>query len=389
MTPSLSSPGTWFWPLATLAAVSLHFWFPETPTGITHDTYSPTAEGQKAFFRLVAAQPDNIVVWRNRRPLTLVLAELDGEDNLCILGPERPPSSEEWSALIDWVRQGGSLLYACRGDKEQDIPWLKVKYVPSPPEEDALEPKTHLLPAQQLAWWTDGKLEARNAAPLVEYDGTVQAVRVNYGNGRAVIVASALPFSNQLMSYGDNSALAIRLLESAGPLDFVTFDESLNSSGSAKVVGILFDPLLRPITIQIVIVTMLFGWRHSRRFGPPTRSDVTARQNIVEHTDMVGNWYWKSRDGHSVLKAYLRQLTSLLKLKTFKGNEDRVLEPIARRSGRDTATLRKELQQAYQAVRFKRVERRSAAKIIRRLAVIRRDATVRVKGDRGSRGIEG
>jgi hypothetical protein len=365
---------SWAWPLAALVAVSLHLWFPETPTGSRHDSYSAAADGHKAFYRLVAQQPANQRLTRNRVPLASLVSALPPDATLCILGPERPPAADEWSALVDWIRNGGSLLYAFRGDKRLELPWLKVTYRPEAPPGDRLEPTTRLVDSSQLAWWSDGRLDAPNGLPLVFSDDTLQAAVVDYGFGRAVFVASPLPFSNQLLTYGDNSVLAVRLLEAAGPLTFVTFDESLNSTGTAKVVGILFDPLLRPITIQVAILAVLYGWWQSRRFGPLTPSAVTPRQNIVEHTDMVGNWYWKSRDGRGVLKAYLRQLTAELRWKSFKGKEDLLLEPIARRSGRDVAALRKDLQQAFAAVRSNRVERRTAARLIRRMALIRRAA---------------
>ncbi len=322
---------TWFWPVAVLAAVSLHFWFPEWSTGAGHDSYSATAEGQKVFYRLVARHPGNLFVARNRRPLTIAMPNTAVDELVCLLGPERPPTTEEWSAISDWVRSGGRLLYAFQGDDPQEIPWLRVKYTPGRPERDDLEPVTDLVSSQETAWWTDGRLEAPAAITLVRYDDTIQAASIPFGNGNVVVVATPLPFSNQALTYGENSVLAIRLLETAGLPEFVMFDESLNNSGTAKIVGILFDPLLRPLTIQILIVTLLFGWWHSRRFGSLTQSAVSPRQNIVEHTDMVGNLYWKSRDGHAVLKSYLRQLASQLKLKAFKGKEDRVLEPIARR----------------------------------------------------------
>lgn len=371
-----SSPSLWLWPLATLAVVSLHFWFPETSTGTAHDSYSATALGQKAFYRLVAEHPMNLAISRNRRPLTALLDVLPTEVTVCLIGPERQPTTDEWLAIMDWVRQGGTILYTFQGDKEQEISWLKVKYVPYRANEDLLVPKTTLVTSAKLAWWTDGKLEAPRHSPLVELDSTVQAVQIHYGLGRAVVVASPLPFSNQLLTYGDNSVLALRLLETAGAPEFVTFDESLNSSGKAKTVGILFDPLLRPVTIQILILTVLFGWWHYRRFGPLTPSAVSPRQNIVEHTDMVGNWHWKSQNGRAVLKAYLRQLTLLLKLKTFRGNEDRVLEPIARRSRRKVEDIRADLRHAFQAAKTPRVDRRLAARLIRQLALIRQAAQV-------------
>jgi hypothetical protein len=145
MTLPISPLRSWFWPVMTLAAISLHFWFPETSTGSAHDSYSPTALGQKAFYRLVADHPANLSVTRNRRPLTVALNTLPTEGVLCLLGPERFPTSEEWSALIDWVRNGGSLVFAFGGTKPQEIPWLNVKYIPTPATNDALEPSTHLV----------------------------------------------------------------------------------------------------------------------------------------------------------------------------------------------------------------------------------------------------
>lgn len=370
----LRSPGLWFWSLATLAAVSLHFWFPEQATQTGHDSYSVTADGTKAFYRLIAGHPLNIAISRNRRPLTAFLDALPPEITLCVLGPERSPTADESLALMEWVQQGGALVYAFRGDKPQELSWLKVKYTPFQPLEESLTPQTLLTPSDKLAWWTDGKLEVASGQTLVENDGTLQAVRIPYRSGQVVVVASVLPFSNQLLTYGDNGVLAMRLLESAGSPEFVTFDESLNSSGKAQVVGILFDPLIRPITIQILLLMLLFGWRGMRRFGPLEANAVSPRQNIVEHTDMVGSLHWKSQNGRSVLRAYLRQLSFLLNLKAFRGNEERVLEPIARRSHRPVDELRKELKAAYHATRSAHVDRRDAARLIRRLALIRRAA---------------
>ncbi len=364
------------WPAAALAVISLHFWFPVSTSGLAHDTYSPSAEGHKAFYRLVAQQPESLAVSRNHKPLAAVLSSLPIGQTLCILSPERVPNAEEWSELAEWIRHGGVLLYSFRGDQPQDIPWLNVKYVPDASTHDSSKPQTALVKSEVLLWWSDGRLETSLGTPLVKHHDTLQAAKVPYGNGVAVFLAGSQPFSNQALTYGDNSVLALRLLDAGGMPEFVVFDESLNDSGTPKTVGILFDPILRPVTIQILILTVLFGWWRSRRFGPLTPSAVSARQNIVEHTDMVGNWYWKSQDGAAALKAYLRELSSRLRLKTFRGTEDRVLEPIARRGGRETADVRHDLQQAFQAVRKQRLDRRQAARLIRRLSLIRRDSQV-------------
>ena len=154
-------------------------------------------------------------------------------------------------------------------------------------------------------------------------------------------------------------------------------DESLNVSGTPKVVGLLLNPLFKPLTVQLLIGLVIFGWWRSRRFGPLASETVKARHNIVDHTDSVGALHFKSRDGSSALRSYMRQFFSELKLKSFKGREDRVIEPIAVRLGKSTDAVRKLLQKSAKAARSSELDRKTAAAIIRQLAIVRRAARSR------------
>jgi hypothetical protein len=60
-----------------------------------------------------------------------------------------------------------------------------------------------------------------------------------------------------------------------------------------------------------------------------------------------------------------------LKLQGPKANEQRVLEPIARRLNRPPAVIRRVLERAEQSASAKRLKRRHAAELIRRLAILR------------------
>jgi hypothetical protein len=362
----------WIWPVAVAAVLALTVWFPPTESGVLHDSYSTTAEGQRAFYRLVSEQAE----WaeRNTEPLSRVLPQYAVGDTLCILGPARWPTAAEWEVLLEWVKVGGQLVFACRGTEDRVIPHVDVRYIPrdaEQPPDDSLPPETDLASSQNTAWWTDGHLLAPGRDALVQYDGLTQAVAFDHGYGRIVVVATPLAFSNQLLTYGDNAVLAYRLLEAAGPVAGVTFDESLNATGTAKALGVLLDPALRPLTLQLVLLVLLYGWWNCRRYGPLERAAVSSRHDLVDHTDAVGVAYWRTKDGAPVLRAYLRALRDELRPRAAAGSTNALLDIAARRMGRTVDSVREDVQAAQRAAKTKSLDRHTTAKLIVRLATLR------------------
>jgi len=355
------------WPVLVIVLLVLHVWFPDLGDDIYHDTYSNTAEGKRAFYRLVddyAAFTD-----RNVQPLTRVLPHITGE-TFCILGPQRWPTEAEWTAILDWVAAGGQLVFACRGIEERAIPRLDIRYLPREslePPDDSLPPDTKLVDRQSTAWWTDGRLLAPDSEIVLSYDGTPQVAVKPLGEGRVVVSASPLIFSNQLLTYGDNPALAFRLLELAGAVGSVTFDESLNKTGTPKTVALLFDDELRPITLQLMLLLALYGWWNSLRFGPLLPAAAAPRHNIVEHADALGVAYWRQRSGETVLRHYLAALRGSLP----KAARSARLALVAARLNKTPEDIELQLNAADRATQRSQLDRTTAAKIIRRLAPIR------------------
>ncbi len=357
----------WLWPLAVVVLLGLQVWFPDFGDHILHDTYSNTAEGKRAFFRLVTEYAE--YADRNQQPLTRVLP--DGvSDTLCILGPQRWPTDSEWDAILDWVADGGQLVFACRGETERAIPRIHVRYLPrTGTPDDSLPPDTDLVSQETTAWWTDGRLLAPDGKQMLAYDGAPQVVVQELGQGRVVVLASPLIFSNQLLTYGDNPALAYRLLELAGDVWGVTFDESLNKTSTPKTVALLFDDELRPITLQLMLLLVLYGWWNSLRFGPLLPVAASPRHNIVEHADALGVAYWRQPFGEVILRHYLLALKGSL---SRLGGVPRAaaLALAAERMHRPVIELEEQLAAAEKATQKTRLDRRTTAKIIRRLAPI-------------------
>lgn len=389
----------WVWLFFLCLLLSLHLWFPEFGTGAMDDSYSSSASGKKAFYLLL--ETETFGAERNRVPLNVLIQSLDYDETLCILGPARYPSPLEWSSLLAWVEQGGRLLIAANHKHpEFEIGPLNVRvsYLDETERENIpraesrkknetrlsfttddvhglLESKaTTLFPdAASIIWETNAQVEATTGQTLISAGDTKQAVRLEHGAGEIVVATSSKLFSNQSMVDG-GSVPAYRLIESAGAADYVVVDESLNASGTSKVVALLIDPTFRPLTIQLLITLLIFGWWRSNRFGPILSSHILPRHNIVSHTDNVGNLHYKKGDGRFLLYAYVKQLFTQLHLRSFRGEEHRVIAPIARRMDEDPQQIKSFLKQAAKLTKSKKIDRHQMGDLIRKLARIRKAA---------------
>ncbi|QDT30113.1 hypothetical protein Enr10x_54730 [Gimesia panareensis] len=390
----------WFWLAALCILLPLHLWFPEFGTGALDDSYSSSASGKKAFYLLL--DQESYHAERNRTPLSVLLQSLDYGDTLCILGPARYPSPLEWSALLAWVEEGGKLVISANPDHPQfkiEALEISVAYLDeverdnipiAQKEEDkdetglslVLESEHDLLETQattvfpdapSLVWDTNARVTSPSGQALITAGETQQAIRQTYGLGTIVVSASSEIFSNQSMVDG-GSVPAYRLIEAAGHPDYLVVDESLNASGTSKVVALLIDPTFRPLTIQLLITLLIFGWWKSNRFGPILSSHILPRHNIVSHTDNVGNLHYKKGNGRALLFSYIKQLFSELNLRHFRGEEHRVLDPIARRLQEDPQQIKTFLKQAAQIAKTKKVNRHQMGDLIRKLSKIRQAA---------------
>ena len=414
---STSRMSSVLWLAALAMALSLHVWFPRIDSAV-NDTYNFDVGGRNALYQFAERRMG--YVNRNHEPLANWLDGLDDDSTLCLLGPARYPSPREWEALLTWVNGGGKLLVAARwNDADLAIPGIQArvkstvvkkpfqlpgagnrKKPASPPsgggtnssEDDksmttagqsavAVPISTTLAPGVDFTWKTEGVIDAPSfdasaAEVLVKTADSPQAVRIHHGLGSIVLVASDFIFSNAALHEGDhrNGILAVKLLEAAGTADSIVFDESLNETGTPRVVGVLLDPALRPTTIQLVALIVLFGWRGNRRFGGLLPKSSPARHDVADHTNSLGNLYYKAHHGTGVLREYLDQLKTELRLRFAAGHEARILLPIAQKAKMTLDEVQRVLAEADAAARKPKLSRRESAAHIRKLAHLRRAA---------------
>jgi hypothetical protein len=377
-------------------------WFPRIDAGPLNDTYNVDGGGRNALFQYVRGRLAE--VRRNHEPLPRALARQEHDWAVALLGPARYPTNREWESLLGWVSRGGSLLIAARweepsfeipstgtlvesvarkpGFAQQLLKSSKTRPGDKPPTEEeraAGTPRTieaavttDLLPGERVPWNSIGTIRSRSARTLISQGESLQAVRLAHGSGVIVVVATDQIFSNESVfaAGGQQAALAVRLLHSAGGRDKVVFDESLNATGAPRVVGILLDPAIRPITVQGLVVLAVIGWCGSRRFGAVLPRTHSARTRLTDHTDALGSLYFRGNNGAGVLRAYLEQLRIDLGLR-FSARGVTGMARIAERAGLTVEQVRADLESASRASSFETLKRREAAAHIRRLALLR------------------
>lgn len=388
------------WLAALTVALVFQVWFPRVETDPVNDTYSVEIGGRNALYQFAARRLPYVA--RNHEPLVLAMPYVGYDETFCLLGPARYPSPREWAALLEWVQHGGNLLIAARWDEpEFAIPDLNARVTaaaswkkklaaalkPTKPvaakKPEADEPEltgaveTRLISTTQIDWKTNAAVDAPQGEVLLKVGDSPQVVRLSHGAGRILISASDHVFSNASLAdrKASNAALAVRLLQTAGTEETVWFDESLNSTGSPRVVGILLDPLLRPISIQLCVVALLFAWRGNRRFGALLPQSQPARHDITDHANALGNLYYKVRDSNGVLRSYLEQLRTELKLKSTVKGSRAAIHTLARRIGQPPEAIEELLSRAIAQSDNTALSRRDSAHIIRELAALRRAAS--------------
>ena len=379
------------WLAALLSLVALQFWFPPMK-GPASDTYNSGTRGKKAFYLL-----SNAMSRKDVRRSTISVRQWCQQSSdstneqfnttFLILGPSRYPNESEWKALLAWVQQGGRLVFAARDSSDLnpvsddditiDGDLFSVRVGPWANEQMGGETNIRTSgisaafgdPTQRWAWKSENQVEVGPGQVVVSDSGIPQVCEYRYGQGQLVVVASDWVFTNQSLAYEDNSVLASRIVAPNGFKRRLVFDESLNRSGTPRVVSLLLEQPLRPASVQLLIVVLLFCWWRSYRFGPKWVPSGSAHSSIVEHTNMVGQLAYSADGGKWALTVYLRQVMSELHLRG--PNRDRVLEPIAVRMNRSVGAIKKLLKKARRVAEDDMVDRKTAGRLINQLAQLR------------------
>jgi hypothetical protein len=237
---------------------------------------------------------------------------------LAVLAPSMEPSGEELHALAQWVRGGGTLIYAARASSgfraaEDALDTLGLGLV-------ALGRDTVVM---AVAVRRVGAVATAEAGPLTEGVGTVDGFRRGFaagsrslsratvlassrgrpvvvdfrmGKGRVIAWSDALPLVNARMKTSRAATLFVRTAADAAGGKPLWFDEYHHGfqSGAGVVRGTVrfllgdrWGHAALQVTVALLGVLLLFG----RRFGAPLPPPPLRRRSPLEHVEALAGAY--------------------------------------------------------------------------------------------------
>ena len=275
-------------------------------------TYRATPSGTLALYLLL----EELAVPVEQR-VTPLVEGAPLPDALAVLGPTEPFSPAEVAALVEWVREGGRLLYAAvPGDTLTAALGLVLEYAPA----DTLPgdpPPVTAFPAQHpLTTGTDSvtgfdfvfadssaALDAAGADPLLRLqDGRVAAVALTVGQGTVFAWSDVAPLANQALEESGAAVLFARAAREAvsgdgGPLQFDEYHHGFTGGGSpaGALLSFLRSSAAGRMSLQLAIVAAGLLLLLGSRFGAPIPPAPARRRSPLEHLDALASAYHAGR----------------------------------------------------------------------------------------------
>jgi hypothetical protein len=151
--------------------------------------------------------------------------------------------------------------------------------------------------------------------PLLAQGGTLSAVAEQVpGGGRAYVLASPFPLSNDGLRDGDSAALVLSLLERArgGAIGFDEVHHGEVSTGPDGAAAVFESPLGLALLLAVAAV-VVFLTLSGRRLGRPLPAgDAALVPTTASYIDAMAGLYARSRDRGAVASRYAEELRQRL-----------------------------------------------------------------------------
>jgi hypothetical protein len=253
--------------------------------------------------------------------------DTSGTDALFIVDPRTPISEAEADTVIQSVTNGADLVLAVSPESEPSAEALLIRLrvdlgaarpagdsVPDQPID--VGGRVHHVPMAAGS----SILPAPYLTPLLTQAGELTAVAEQVsGGGRAYVLASAFPLSNDGLRDADSSTLVLSMLERArgGSIGFDEFHHGEETVTPDGAVAIFQSPLGLALLLGVASVVVFLAMS-GRRLGHPLEGHDTALvPTTASYIEAMAGLYSRSGDRGAVATRYAEELRQRLPVGAF------------------------------------------------------------------------
>ena len=242
---------------------------------------------------------------------------LGGTDVLIVSQPTATYTSADAATVMSMLDRGGDAILAVDSDSvalaqpllsslqvSLDIPRAQGTSTPAEPF-DAGE-RVHSVPMQAGL----GIDPAPYLTSLLTQGSTITAVAETVAKGRAYVIASPFPLSNDGLRDGDSATLVLSLLERAagGRIGFDEYHHGEQASAPSGAAAIFVSPLGLALLLTIAAVVLALGIR-GRRLGSAIIHEAGAAvPSTTSYIDSMASLFARSDDRGAVATRYADEL---------------------------------------------------------------------------------
>jgi hypothetical protein len=196
------------------------------------------------------------------------------------------------------------------------------------------------------------RISGSHVRAVLEPAGQPQILAAIYpvGRGKIAVLADARLAQNALLGHDDNAVLIAHLLaDSHRPVVFDEFYHGRTVRSNPLWLATRFP--YNALSLSVLGVTLLVGWRAARALGPPIPKRERSRRTLAEYIEAMSRLLNRSRRPVPYLLGELRQgllwrLRRELGLPPGDEKPEKLLQVLARRD----PALAERLEQALQAI---------------------------------------
>jgi Domain of unknown function (DUF4350) len=241
-----------------------------------------------------------------------------GSDTLVIVDPRTPLSDADADAVMQSLARGADLILAVSPESQAQAGVLLARLrigltdgrpagTSAPAQPIDAGGRVHSVPAAAGA-----AIEAAPyLTPLLSQGGVLTAVAEQVaGAGRAYVLASAFPLSNDGLRDADSSTLVLSFLERArgGAIGFDEYHHGEIASAAGGATAIFSSPLGLALLLAVLTVVVFLA-RSGRRLGRPLPAgDPALVPTTASYIDAMAGLYSRSNDRGAVASRYAEEL---------------------------------------------------------------------------------